>query len=65
MHVAQLSIERLAEATGYVPRTIYLMEAGCTAHGKKIQPWVWHRYKLCCAAVHQQLSNGKQFEWGQ
>ena len=60
-HVARLSIDQLAQQTGYAARTIYLMELGCNAHGKKIQPWVWHRYKRTCAAVH--FDPGNKFNW--
>jgi len=57
----RLSIDQLAERTGYSPRTIYLMELGCTAHGQKIKPWVWQRYKRACAAVH--LDHTSKFDW--
>ena len=36
---------------------------GGNAKDRKIRPWVWHRYKLACAAVDHQLKTGKAFEW--
>lgn len=62
-HVVHLSIDKLAELTGYSSRAIYLMELGCTAQGKKVRPWVWQRYKMACAAVHFNRT-GKSFDWG-
>ena len=60
--VVKLSIDRLAELTGYSSRAIYLMELGCTASGKRVSPWVWTRYKMACTGVHYTL-NRKPFEW--
>ncbi len=66
MHCANLTIDRLAELTGYSKRAIYLMELGCTAKGKKVQPWVWQRYKRACQAVHSELMHPTvPFNWGQ
>jgi hypothetical protein len=68
LHTVGITIDRLAELTGYSPRSIYLMELGCDAKGKKIKPWVWLRYKRACqgAAVERALNEHKQtFNWGQ
>ena len=61
----QLSIARLSELTGYSIESVYEFERGCKAGTQAdIKPWIWHRYKLICAGVHQQLTSGKTFEWG-
>lgn len=68
-----LTVERLAELTGYSTVTIFWFEKGCTppmrrhksgrAKDRSISDWVWHRYRLTCAAVDQQLQTGKTFAW--
>lgn len=52
--VMGMDIPALAEATGYSSRVVYLMENGVNSLGRKVKPWVWQRYKLCCAAVAAQ-----------
>lgn len=64
-----LTIDELAELTGYGYRTLYWFERGQTApntyHKKpgKISAWVWQRYKMTCAGVDAQLRGGKKFDW--
>jgi len=63
-----LSVDQLAELTGYHRATIYLMERGVTAATSTrdhdtIDPQVWQRYKLVCAGVEAQLRSGKKFNW--
>lgn len=64
-----LTVDRLAELTGYRPRMIYWMERGQSppnAYRKKpakVAEWVWQRYKTMCAGVEAQLASGKIFDW--
>ncbi len=62
VNVARLSIEELARRTGYSWRAIYRFESGVTNAGKPHKPLAWHRYKLCCAALH--YAKGREFQWG-
>lgn len=60
------TLEDLAERTGYSRSAISCLERGYTQRpdGKsgKTSPWVWLRYKLCCAAVAAEIK-GKRFDW--
>ena len=69
-----LSFDQLAELSGYAALSIRWFEKGRTAprtagktadayKSRKIDPFVWQRYKLVCAGVERQLKNGSKFDW--
>lgn len=62
-----LTFEQLAELTGYGSRAIRWMEQGLSSpikgKSRKVAPWVWQRYRMCCAGVEAQLRSGKKFSW--
>lgn len=69
-----LTLDELANLTGYASITIYWMERGQTpprtyTDGKApqrsshIKAWIWRRYKLACAGVEAQLHQGEVFDW--
>ena len=62
---ANLSIDRLAELTGYSREAIYCFERGQSPNTKdgKIRPQVWLRYKNACAGLLHELRTGKKFNW--
>jgi DNA-binding XRE family transcriptional regulator len=61
-----LSRDQLAELTGYSAVSIWWYERGETppdssGHRYAVDPNVWRRYRLCCAAVAHQLQ--ESFTW--
>ena len=64
-----LSVQQLAEMTGYGSRAIYWLELGLSppnAHRKKpapVAPWIWQRYRMMCSGAEAQLKTGKEFNW--
>lgn len=68
-----LSVDELAELTGYSPKSIYWFEKGVTPpmrnhkgghpHDRRHKPWVWQRYRMACAGVEAQLRTRKPFDW--
>jgi transcriptional regulator with XRE-family HTH domain len=63
-----LSVDQLADLTGYGRRMLYWMERGesppnSTRKAAPIAPWIWQRYKMMCAGVEAQLRSGKEFDW--
>ena len=68
-----LSTRELATLTGYSVEAVNWFLRGETppmrrAKGGKpkdrtIAPWVWHRWRLACAAVDHQLRTRKMFDW--
>ena len=62
-----LSIDDLAELTGYSAAAISLMERGLTGRSKgkwtKIRPYAWQRYRMACAGAEAQLKTKKEFNW--
>ena len=63
-NVVKLKREELADLTGYTPQAVYLMERGINSSGRPVADWVWHRYRMACAAVEYQIMSGKVFNWG-
>lgn len=68
MEARGLTQARLAELTGYAEITLYWffrneVPPDRRRTGGKIQPYVWQRFKMCCAAVEAQLKNGEGFDW--
>lgn len=61
-----LTQEELGALTGYSREAVWWMEAGRPPTGG---PYATHnprnlrRYRLCCAAVEQQLRTGRVFAW--
>lgn len=64
-----LSIDELADLTGYSREAIYLMERDVSRRdGKKparVKDWVWKRWQMACAGVEAQLVANKEFDWGE
>jgi hypothetical protein len=67
-----LTWDQLSELSGYGRSTLYWQERGQTppgrgksARNRKIDPFVWQRFKLVMAAVDQQLRTGEKFNWGE
>lgn len=68
-----LTARRLAELTGYSEPAVYWFLQGKTppmrnakgghTRDRRIKAWVWHRFRLACAAVDHQLRTGKTFAW--
>lgn len=58
-----LTVEQLADLTGYSREAIYCFERGRMANGGDVPAWVWHRYKMCCAGVEAQVRSGATFRW--
>lgn len=56
-----LTVERLSELTGYSVPAIRSFESGRGA--VKNKPWIWQRYKMCCAGVEAQARGGMAFTW--
>lgn len=72
-HARNLTVDQLAELTGYSPEAIRLYERGVSAAQKvgktsttsKIPEWRWQRYRMICAGAEAQLQTGNVFNWGQ
>ena len=62
-----LSIEQLAELSGYSIHAIYKMEQDRASRqgGGKITSWVWQRYRNVCAGIDAQIRSGVDFKWGE
>ena len=63
-----LTVDRLAELTGYGVRSVYWFELGLSPpipphRAAKVKPWLWQRYKNICAGVEAQLKSGREFDW--
>lgn len=64
-----LSVQELADLTGYSTVSIFWFERGTTptrpgkVRYKDIAEAVWQRYKTVCAGVDARLKFGKKFEW--
>ncbi len=59
----KLSVQDLADLTGYSIAAIYQFERGINGAGAKHSEWSWQRYRLICSAVAHQMRTGKEFEW--
>lgn len=61
----QLTLDQLADLTGYSVPAIRKFEAGWrnTKAGVKHSEWTWQRYRMTCAAVEVQLRTGREFAW--
>lgn len=58
-----LTPQDLADYTGYTREAIYAFERGHRGKSGAHSEWAWQRFKLCCAAVEQQMRSGRVFEW--
>ncbi|MDE2100308.1 MAG: helix-turn-helix transcriptional regulator [Patescibacteria group bacterium] len=64
-----LSVNKLAELTGYGPRAVYWLELGLSAPNSthrtpaSVKPWIWKRYRMMCAGVEAQFNTGRVFDW--
>jgi transcriptional regulator with XRE-family HTH domain len=60
----RLTVDHLAELTGWTPQTVYVFERGYQHNGKPVDPFVFWRYRMACAGVEAQL-RGLKFNWEQ
>lgn len=62
-----LTMDQLADMTGYSREAIFLFERGQNSLGKPHTPPCWRRYKLACMAVklliHLRISNVNAWDW--
>jgi hypothetical protein len=58
-----LTVPDLEKLSGFSRESIYDFERDRRSDGKPIGEFSWHRYRLVCAAVEQQMKTGKEFEW--
>jgi transcriptional regulator with XRE-family HTH domain len=58
-----LSLDDLADLTGYSRTSILWFERGALPSGKEINKFAWHRYKRICQAIDADL-NPVLFGWG-
>ena len=58
-----LSVNALADRTGYSPEAIYYFERGGRDGGAKHSEFAWQRYQMVCAAVDAELKGGRTFAW--
>lgn len=68
-----LTMQQLADLTGYAQPTLWWFEKGMTppkrlaksgnARDRSIDPNVWNRFRLVCSGVDRQLRSGKEFDW--
>lgn len=59
----ELTVQDLADLTGYSPSMIYQFERGVNGNNDDHSEWAWQRYRLCCGAVTHQMRTGKEFSW--
>lgn len=59
----KLSLQELADLTGYSIHAIYKFEAGCRAPSEEHSDWTWRRYRLACSGAERQIKSGRAFEW--
>lgn len=61
----KLTLDQLAELTGYSVPAIRKFEAGSRNKqaGEGHSEWTWQRYKMACAGAAAQLRTGRVFEW--
>lgn len=68
-----LSVDELAEKSGYSRETIYMFERGSNniparrtrlkARKGEISDATWHRYRMACAGVDGEIGAKKKFRW--
>ena len=59
-----LTAQDLADYTGYTREAVYAFERGQRyGKGGAHSEWAWQRFRLCCAAVEQEMKTGRVFEW--
>ena len=62
-----LTMADLADLTGWSISSISWMERGQSPRAgqvRKVDPYAWQRYKLCCSAADVQLRKGSNgFDW--
>ena len=61
----KLTLDQLAELTGYSVPAIRKFEAGSRnkAAGEGHSEWTWQRYQMACAGAEAQIKTGKEFGW--
>lgn len=64
---AGLSVDQLADLTGYATITVYWFEKGQRppnrGKDREIAEWVWRRYKMACGCVAAQIASRREFDW--
>ena len=63
VNVVKLTVQELADLTGYSTQAIYFMERGIASDGSLVKSWVKKRYRMACAGVQAQVDQGRPFEW--
>ena len=69
MDSRKISVDQLAEMTGYGKRSIYWMLRGQSppnatrAKPAPVADWVWQRFEMACAGADAQLKTGRLFKW--
>jgi transcriptional regulator with XRE-family HTH domain len=65
----KLTVDHLANLTGYGRRIIYWYELGQSppngtrAKAAPVAEWVFQRYRMACGGVEAELKSGKTFDW--
>ena len=61
----KLTLDQLAELTGYSVPAIRKFEAGSrnSKAGEGHSEWTMQRYRMACAGAAAQLRTGRTFEW--
>ena len=64
---SKLTLDQLADLTGYSREAVHLFERGRNSVGKPHAPHAWRRYKLSCLAVrfllHYKIESIDQWRW--
>ena len=64
-----LTVDDLADMTGYGRRSVYWMlrgespPNGTRSKPAKVAPWVWQRFKMACAGAQAQIQSSEEFDW--
>jgi transcriptional regulator with XRE-family HTH domain len=59
----KLTIEQLAELTGYSVPAIYSFERGSRGAAESHSDWTLQRYRMACSGAERQIKSGRPFEW--
>lgn len=64
---SKLTLDQMAELTGYSREAIFLFERGKNSLNKPHAPHAWRRYKLACLAtrflLHYKITSIDSWEW--
>lgn len=66
-HRLGLTMDHLADLTGYSREAVFLFERGANSKGKPHAAHAWRRYKLACLAVRvllqYKIDSVNQWDW--